>query len=371
MSCSNCFNGCSEIVSDRCVRYTGVDVPVLGIKTGDSLSFVEQALIEFLTSTLDGSGIKPDIDPTIICNLVKQYLPTCGDLTVVDFITALIKAACDLQTQVDAVVADIATIEAPYTIECLTGVTSTSGTHAIVQAIITKLCTVETNLAALTLNVATNYVAIANINSYIAAYLASLNPGGTVPYSEKMVPYTVVEYYGSLGNFDSTGAGLVGTQWEKIYLCNGLNGTPDKRGRVGVGAINSVPGGPLDAAVNPLTPVTGVFNPNYSVYDKAGTNSIILTTQQIPSHTHIPTVTSSLTPNPHGHTSSVGTTQSSGSGTPNARVGFDAATGSISANVGNTTLTLTVGVTNANTGGDLPHDNKQPALACYYIMYIP
>ena len=86
MSCSNCFNGCSEIVSDRCVRYTGVDVPVLGIKTGDSLSYVEQALIEFLTSTLDGSGIKPDIDPNIICNLVKQYLPTCGDLTVTDLL---------------------------------------------------------------------------------------------------------------------------------------------------------------------------------------------------------------------------------------------------------------------------------------------
>lgn len=102
MSCSNCFNGCAEIVSDQCVRYTGIDVPVLGIKNGDSLSFVEQALITFLTSTLDGTGIKIDINPAIICNLVKQHLPTCGDLTVVDFITALIKAACDLQTQMTA-----------------------------------------------------------------------------------------------------------------------------------------------------------------------------------------------------------------------------------------------------------------------------
>jgi hypothetical protein len=364
MSCSNCFNGCSEIVSDRCVRYTGVDVPVLGIKTGDSLSFVEQALIEFLTSTLDGSGIKPDIDPTIICNLVKQYLPTCGDLTVVDFITALIKAACDLQTQVDAVVADIATIEAPYTIGCLTGVTSTSGTHAIVQAIITKLCTVETNLAALTLNVATNYVAIANINSYIAAYLASLNPGGTIPYSEKMVPYTVVEYYGSLSNFDSTGAGLVGTQWEKIYLCNGLNGTPDKRGRVGVGAINSVPGGPLDAAVNPLTPVTGGFNPNYSVYDKAGTNSVILTIPQIPTHTH-PFI---LNVAPHSHTFlySIGA-EFVGGGSNSAVQGIN--TGSSIATMTSETVDVSLQIT--SVGQNQPHDNKQPALACYYIMYIP
>ena len=75
MSCSNCYNGCSEITSDKCVRYTGIDVPVLGIKNGDSLSYVEQALIEFLVSTLDGSGIKVDIPQDIICDIVSSNLP--------------------------------------------------------------------------------------------------------------------------------------------------------------------------------------------------------------------------------------------------------------------------------------------------------
>ena len=140
MSCSNCFNGCTEIVSDRCVRYTGIDVPVLGIKNGDSLSYVEQALIEFLTSTINGTGIKPIIEPTIICDLVKNYLPTCADLTVNDILTALIKAACDLQDQVDAIVANVETIEAPYETYCLTDVTATSGTHDILQAVVIKLC---------------------------------------------------------------------------------------------------------------------------------------------------------------------------------------------------------------------------------------
>ena len=65
--CSNCYNGCTEIVSDKCVRYTGIDVPILGIQTGDSLSFVEQCIITFLTSTLDGTGIKLTIYPEIIC----------------------------------------------------------------------------------------------------------------------------------------------------------------------------------------------------------------------------------------------------------------------------------------------------------------
>lgn len=364
MSCSNCYNGCTEIVSDRCVKYTGVDVPVLGIKNGDSLSYVEQALIEFLTSTLDGTGIKIDIDPQIICNLVQQYLPTCGDLTVVDFITALIKAACDLQTQMDAVVADIATIEAPYTVDCLTGVTSTSGTHAIVQAIITKLCTVETNLAALTLNVATNYVAVADINTYIAAYLASLNPGGGASYKDRMLPYTAVEYYGSLAYFDATGAGQ--GDWDRIFLCNGLNGTPDKRGRVAVGAIQLVPGGTLDAAVNPLTPTTGVFNPNYALYDKVGLNYNILGVPQMPSHAHVLNVSSTISPNPHNH----GYTGTIGNGYPD---GADDCCNNYvrGSQINDVTLSVTTTGSIDPIGGGDPHDNKQPALACYYVMYIP
>jgi hypothetical protein len=45
MPCSNCYNGCTEIVSDKCVKYTGLDVPALGIQNGDSLNFIEASLI--------------------------------------------------------------------------------------------------------------------------------------------------------------------------------------------------------------------------------------------------------------------------------------------------------------------------------------
>ena len=40
MGCSNCFNGCAETTSDQCVKYTGVDIPELGITKGDPLSLV-------------------------------------------------------------------------------------------------------------------------------------------------------------------------------------------------------------------------------------------------------------------------------------------------------------------------------------------
>jgi hypothetical protein len=224
MACSNCYNGCPEITSDKCVKYTGVDVPVLGIETGDSLSFVEQALITFLTATLNGSGITIDIDEGDYCAVVTQYLQECSTVTALDLFKALVKAACSLQTQITAAEAEIDTIEADYTVDCLSGVSADAGTHDILQAVITKLCEIDTTLTALATTVETNYVAIADINDYIASYLAASTL--TTRYSSRMVPYEAVLYYGSLSYFDGTGAGLTDTAWEDIYICNGNNGTP-------------------------------------------------------------------------------------------------------------------------------------------------
>jgi microcystin-dependent protein len=356
------------------VRYTGLDVPALGIQNGDSLNFIEASLIEFLTSTLNGIGIKPIVDPLIICNLVQQYLPDCGEFTLNDYITALIKASCDLQEQVDILAADIATLNADYDVDCLTGVTSTSDTHAVLQAVITKLCDIDVDLAALALDVDTNYVKLADLNSLIAAYLSSVSPDGTKYYT-KMVPYTVVEYYGPLtGNFDVTGAGL--NDWEKIYLCNGLNGTPDKRGRVGVGAIVGVGGGAMNPAVDPATPT----NPNYALNGVTGANTVALNTSQLPSHTHGVSVAESG----HTHFTLGDVTDTTGVLPTNTTTvarqstfGTDEeyalrSSTSSGASLGLTSPALSnVSVTIANTGSGSGHSNIQPVLACYYIMYIP
>src|SRR5690349_21507493 len=194
-NCSNCYNGCHDIVSDKCVRYTGVDNTILGIQTGDSLSFVEQALVTFLVSTLDGTGIKLDIDGDIICELVSQYLQECDDLTAVELFKALIQAACDLQEQ-------IAVIEANYTVGCLEDVSADSGTHDVLQAVIDKLCEVETNLetlttavAALALDLSTNYVKLADLNDLIQEYLDEIAIEDK--YYKRMVPYSPIPYVGS------------------------------------------------------------------------------------------------------------------------------------------------------------------------------
>lgn len=377
-TCSNCYNGCTEIVSDRCVKYTGIDVPVLGIKNGDSLSFVEQALITFLVSTLDGTGVKIDLAPTVVCNLVQKYLPTCKDLSIVDISKALVQAACDLQVQVNTINATLATLNADYTIGCLTGVTASSDTHAIVQAVINKVCQVQVDLTALALDLSTNYSSNgAELNAYIANYLATNAPSLSL-IRNRMVPYAVVEYYGPVaGNFDGTGKGI--GDWDKIYLCNGLNGTPDKRGVVGVGATN---GAMLGLTMPPQTNPT-LGNPTYTVGGPiVGSNNVVLSTLQMPNHTHVPTV--NFNDPKHRHKFSDDTASPTNAlratndiipqGTspyPSASISGD---GVGSGQIYLTSLEstgITVGVTIGNEGGGQAHPNFQPGLGCLYIQYRP
>jgi microcystin-dependent protein len=362
-NCSNCYNGCTEIVSDRCVKYTGIDVPILGIQTGDSLSFVEQALITFLTSTLDGTGVKIDLGDTVVCNLVQQYLPTCGDLSIVDISKALIQAACDLQLQVDAVVAELAILNADYATGCLTGVISSSNTHAIVQAVINKLCQLEVDIIALALDLSTNYVRYDELNQLIQVYLNSTSNG---LYNSRMIPYAVVPYFGPIiGIFDASGAGT--GQWLKIYLCNGQNGAPDLRGRALTGAIVNVPGGTLNPAVDPANP----GNPNYALYDERGANQITLLETQIPLHTHANTVSSTAVDN--GHTHDYITPTANGSATGAADNHPDGPLVTRQTAIGNADITVTANIVNVAgpVGGGLPHANIQPVTACYYIQYRP
>lgn len=382
MSCSNCFNGCAEITSDKCVKYTGVNVPALGIETGDTLLHVEESLINFLLSALDGTGIKLDINPTIICELVHKHLVECEDLTLINVINALIKAVCELDQNLTILEDEFAALESPYAIRCLGGgVTPSSGTHTILQATINKLCDVEISLNALILNVDTNYVKLADLNALIAAYLSSL--GTSTKYYNRMVPYTVVEYYGSVGGgkFDVTGAGIPGTDWEKIYLCNGNNGTPDKRGRVPVGVTSGMGGGAYDPVVDPA--IAG--NPNYTisgVNSKQGSNSVTLSVGQLPAHNHPATSTAVVTD--HTHFTVLDAASNSFPLSNTVPIDKEAdRSGEYSYNLQGANGVANIGLTSPSksdvtvstavnaTGGGLGHPNYQPGLGCYYIMYIP
>ena len=371
MSCSNCFNGC-DIVSDRCVKYTGIDIPELGIQTGDTLSHVEQSLITYLISALNGTGIKPVINNNIICNTVSKYLPTCGDITIVDISVALIKATCDLKEEIDGVIIDVeeinaelAILNAQYTIPgCIEGTVDDESTHSVLQVLLNNFCLLFDSLP-------TTYVSFDNIDASIEAYINA--NGGANVIANRMVPYSVVPYFGPItGIFDSTGAGLDltgtgGQDWRKVNLCNGNNGTPDLRGFGLVGAINGVPGGTLSSIVDPSS---SPANPNYSLYDTAGANQITLGSTQIPVHTHANTISVTDTGHTHGLNGNlmdygIGSSIGVKTGTD-----FFVTTRNTSA-TGSANINATITNAPAPTGGGLPHANIQPVTACYYIQYRP
>ena len=364
--CSNCYNGCASIISDRCVRYTGVDVPELGIQNGDSLSYVEQALATYLTSALDASGIHLDQLQSSLCCIIKENLPALSvttGITALDLFTALIGAVCTLSEQVTCLQKN--SLEYSYQLGCLT-IDQTSSTPQVLQAVITLLCSVNSQLTALALNVSTNYVPLSQLNSLIAAYLASQNTSSLV--SNKMVPYVVYPYLGSLsGKFDTTGAGI--GNYANIYICNGLNGTSDLRGVTLVGDTTAYSGASYNSKVDPN--ITG--NPTYNAgtYSIIGNNTITLSSSQIPQTTHNHTITDPG----HTHTFNV---QSSNGGVFDTNDGINNST----YNKTRTDLinTNTTGITLASTslygngtvdGGCSSHNNFQPSVAVYYIIYLP
>jgi microcystin-dependent protein len=360
-NCSNCYNGCVEITSDKCIKYTGVDVPILGIKNGDSLSFIEQSLITFLTSTLDGTGIFPVIDSNDVCVSVQENLPVCDPLSLNNYITALLKTLCELEAIVSSL--PNANPDEPYDLQCITSTSDTS-TVIVVQSVIDKVCDLNTQLTNFIAYVNATFVKISDVNTYIANYLTS-QPTQTA-ISNRMVPFSAVPYYGTLSNFDASGAGL--GDWDKIYLCNGQNGTPDLRGRVLVGATTGMGGGAMNSAVDPSIST----NPNYALATLTGSNSVILSVGQLPAHTHANTVSSTISPNPHNH----GWTGQNGTGRPDGGIDHDAVPGNSDSYPWATqqldvNLSVNTSITNVSTGGGLGHSNYQPGFGSYFIIYIP
>lgn len=353
MACSNCFNGCTEITSDKCIRYTGPNIELLGINNGDTLLTVEDAVINYLLTALDGTGIEPDVSPSVLCDIIQSNLPATGPFTLNDYLTGLIKGLCEVDEKITILEEENPNTE--YTLGCLT-VSDNTNTHDVLQAVITKLCAVNSELDSFINLVEATYVTISDINTYIANYLTT-DPSASLIHN-RMAPYSITAYGGPLTNFDASGAGI--GDWDKIYLCNGNNGTLDLRGRVLVGATSGMGGGTMSSAVDPA--VSG--NPAYTLGSSTGDNSIVLTEGQIPSHTH--TATLSTEPD-HTHDMAFNTGSNSGGSGVDLQPGMQEEEIKTSKPAGEHTHTITIG----NTGGNQSHQNYQPGTGVYYIIYIP
>lgn len=361
--CQDCFNNCNgEVISDRCVKYTGPDIPFLGISTGDSLSLVEAAIIAKLQAAVAGTGI--DLSAVDLeCDFLIDILDG-REKNLVNIIKMLITANCTLKQAIDALSA-IVNVPTVFDIGCLTGLPTNPTRDQIIQATITKLCSVAADV----LIIKNDYVKASQLNSLIQAYLTSIGLGGTggggttvAQQYTKMVPRVAYEYYGPLSNFDSSGKGIAAAGFDKVYICNGSNGTPDKRGRTAMGAVAGVPGGPLDPEVDPALPQ----NPgtNIAVGGKIGSHYVQLTVTHMPSHTH------GVTDPGHKHLTSSGwflfSANNSGSLSSS---GNDATDSSPRTNDG--LQTTQTGITIQATGGNQAHLNIQPSIGALFIMYIP
>jgi microcystin-dependent protein len=321
---------------------------------------------------LTGVGVKPVINESYICEVVSQYLPTCTEcngFTLNEILTAIIRATCDIQNQVTQNTNAIATLNANYSIGCLTGVTASSDTHDIVQAVINELCSLDSAFTALLLTLPATYVSIANINTYIAAYLNSQNFLELA--KDRMIPYAAIPYFGPLSNFPATGDNFsltgAGTgYWDKVYLCNGQNGTPDLRGRTLVGVTTGMGGGPFSPEVDPSNP----DNPNYNINTTFGANKVTLGIGQIPNHNH-PGSNVQIIDEGHSHdiTMSKATTSNNTFKVTPTQTGTTASlvTASTESNFTGITAELTI----EGQGGGASHNNVQPSRGSYYIMYIP
>lgn len=346
MACIDCLLNCDKIVSDKCVQYTGPEIPVLGICPGDTLFEFEAAIVEKLLSFSNGSGISLDNLVTNGCSFMSDQLGALPK-TLQNILQILWNTGCTLKELIDEIEDQIAD-NPVFNTACLTGLPANPTRDDILQSAVTLLCQIKSTVDA----IPTTYVKISDLTNLVTQIVNNIINGGGGPTQQytKMIPYVAVPYFGPLSNFDGTGKGIASLGFDKVNICNGNNGTPDIRGRVVVAAVRNVPGGAMDAAVDPANP----NNPNWVLNDKGGVNTEILTVAQMPAHSH------GVTDNGHVHNYS--------GVIPDGR-GADASKAGTQATL--QTSVATTGISIQSAGGNQPHSLIQPSIAANYIMFVP
>lgn len=366
--CVNC--NCAEKVYDNCVFYTGVDVPELCIKKGDSLAQVEDSLIKAIQLLATGEGTQ--LDTIIIDNTTLEDILNGKEPNVNNIIQALITYSESLEDRIEALegVVDLPiTVNAP----CLT-LPSNPTKDDILKATAEKLCTINTSVN----SIASNYVKATELCDLVADCIEEINsnpstpsdPSGVQEYT-KMPKYAPIAYLGPLSVFDSTGKGIASQGYDKVYICNGNNGTRDLRGMTLIGANTNISGGVLDPSVDPAA--TGNAGYTFSQGTIKGRYTHSLTANEGPVHNH------NLTDPGHRHlltrptgsfgslssTNSIASEAGLGSNSSYALKGVDseASTGRSSSS--------TTGITIASSGSGNPHNNLQPSFGVVYIIYLP
>lgn len=356
MACINCLQNCGGTVSsDQCIEYTGDNIPLLDICTGDQLSKVEAQVINALLTALDGTGINlADVTLANCLYLQQQFIGK--DPTLVNFLQLLIDSQCSLKTLIDQINTTIGGGSSVFNTACLTNLPNNPTRDQILQALLNDYCTTKSIVAGFP----NTYVAQSDLEILVTQILqnAGVIGGGTIQYAQYIPIGVAFPYFGSIGNFDNRGVGLASAGFTGLHLCNGFDSTPDLRGRAVIGAVKNVPGGTLDSAVDPSLPTNP--NTNFALADRWGEYYHSLTTSEIPSHIH------TIVDPGHIHTTTVFLDlQKSGGSNPDVgTTDSHTGTGTLTSNNSKTNITI------SSTGGSSFHNNIQPSIAAYWIIRL-
>lgn len=353
MPCIDCLDNCAEPVSDECVKYTGDDIPCLGICKGDTLYKFEVAIAEKICQYATGEGIDlSSLDLT--CSFLKDIIGP-SDQTLLTILDTLIKGECTLRELIQGLDDDINT---PYSFNtaCLSGLGANPTRDDILNAALVKLCSVDSRVTA----IENNYVKDSELCAKVTACLAG--GSGSVQENTKMSKFIAYPYHGPLSVFDASGIGLSAFGYDKVYICNGqIVGsftTPDYRGRSPLGANVNIPGGSLDSAVNPSLPANAAYGVTVGI--KKGAYTDTLTTDTMPAHTH--------GINDPGHKHQLTYHRDDPQGNSNEAIKADVNNNSVNPVE---TLEVLTGITLGSAGNSQPHNNTHPVVGACFIMYIP
>lgn len=280
---------CANPISSNCVTWQGLPVPALGICTGDTITEVDQVIIDKLLLMLNGTGITLDQVTLDNCPyLLNLFMGK--DKTIVNLFQLLIDTSCTYKALIDELFLRTQSSTTQFNLKCLDPITDPT-LDKIVQALIDKTCLQQTEIDAINANQGDVTIIDGRINTSLAGLITSngnaglkktIDPQGLTHYHffGMPIPGCMIPYGGSLSFFDGTGKGIAGTVAEGWYLCNGNNGTMDMRGFVPVGAIQGVPGPAVDPIVNPA----GDASMNYVLGQKGGATKVQIQKANLPNY---------------------------------------------------------------------------------------
>lgn len=372
-------SACVELTSADCVIYQGDSIPLLGICCGDTISEVEEALINKLLTVLDGTGIVLSGVTLENAAFLKNLLGG-NDKTLLNMVQLLVDSDSNLRNLITGIQQQLVPTgdNFQYDLKCLASSCCQGGTvttDEIIQMLIDKYCDIQTILNQIT-DTAGNITSTVSstIGNYIAAHIKTQNGQGitvtgtgstTTVTLTRTPPRTIaIPYWGPLSNFNSSGVGLVGTDAAGWHIMNGLDGFPNWTGYA-FAQTNVGMAGTLDARVN----ANALNLPDMVVPygEKRGELYHTISMAELPAHNHTITDPGHTHPNVKMYHGPINW----GNKNSSHVVSFDGghATGVLEAPQQEQQSAKT-GITINSTGSTQPHNNVPPTVYGVWIAPI-